>query len=415
MAAVVAGRSPAALLAGRAPTYVTLGDSIIANGYVDGSDYRKGSSDASFVEWGNFLSGARARCIGNFAVGGYTLEQIGATVDSAIALRPTVAFLNGGTNNPGVFATSRDLLREIFQRLTGAGIYVIFLSNPPRNSTSAAFQTYISDLNRWAHDWFWINGGGEFVDMFGALVVLGNNITQAWRTESTIDYIHPSNLGGYLGGKALAPVFPRLFPPNTAWLTTHKDDPFYGDSDNVTGNPLMTNNTSGGSAGTGITIVNSLPSGYSISRTNGSPTANVGIEDDPDGYGKRIYLECTFGAAGDKIIVQTSGQNFIGAGKLAAGDLYRFRHKIIVTSPINVRQISAYSTGTAGSTTGVLFSRSTNYAYPNETIDLTVQSPIFPATGATSLGMTFLELQSSGAGSCRATVGHVGVHKHVTP
>ncbi len=203
-----------------------------------GTDYY---SDAGYPRWGAALAGVKCSFL-NHGIGGDTTAQILARIATPLQARPDICIVNGGTNDlvQGV-ATSVTIanLTSIYNQLMAAGIYVIALTQFPRNASLAMMQKAVAYIN-FQRSFFYGSKFGEVCDIYGAL---GDTTTVAnnggYITNATSDGTHPASYGGYLSGTKLSPILSRLcakFP-----LTDSTTDTLATNTNSVQllDNPLM--------------------------------------------------------------------------------------------------------------------------------------------------------------------------------
>lgn len=222
------------------PTIAGLGDSITAN---NGG----GNKNAiGFLDWAAVLSRQRVSFDAslNFGVAGQTSAQILARVGAVVSAAPTFCTVLAGTNDTSLTAAQTIAnLDAIYAALQQAGIIVIAIPITPRSTGTTAQRLHMVQVNDWIRRRRFTLKNLHVLD---ATQIYGDS---AWtpRANYASDGLHPTVLGAYRIGKALAALITTLIPCEPAIAVNSLD--IFDATDNPRGN-LASNGILSGTAGT---------------------------------------------------------------------------------------------------------------------------------------------------------------------
>lgn len=398
-------------LATRQPTVVLFGDSITAQN-TSGTAADSQPQDYGFFTQAQALSGHRLTMLFNAGVASETTTQMLARMNvDVLAWRPGYMTFMGGTNDPaGETTTTISNLRQIFAKARLANIFVFAMSVLPRSTAGLAKQQDIQKINRWIADYWRATPGGVFVDAYDTIVNRSSAV-QGTITNTTHDFVHPSNLGAYLIGKLLATAIMAVVPAQQKLISSifeyRSSNPL---SDVVSGNGLFLTTTGG--------IVDSPLTGTGPSGWRMGPTAGgggvVSVVAAPDGVGNALKIAAT-GAADNDGVLAKYNTNLIGNG-LAVGDYYYFEALVRVVNPVNLKRIFSRIVMVGASDFMVwMQGGATQFPY-TEGFDMTIRTPVKRVpVGATSMIWNGLEATFSGAGSAEIYIWRAALRKYVDP
>jgi lysophospholipase L1-like esterase len=195
----------------------------------------------------------------DFGKSGDTFQMMYAAgrINPVIAAQADLTIVEGGSNNVAVddFATMRDAWLNIVKKLRGEGpTTVIVLPMPPRAGSvlTAAqvkaqqrFYNYQREFCLKYRGYLFCDYLGYWLDQTSATSVPLSGMVKA-------DNLHPTNIGAYYMGKALADLINPLLPTRPTAVLPNAD--IYDSTNNPTGNLLYSGATNYGLlAGTGGT------------------------------------------------------------------------------------------------------------------------------------------------------------------
>lgn len=173
-------------------------------------------------------------------IGGNTCAQMLARVATdVLAYNPDVCVVMGGCNDIAGGRTYAQIiadLEDIYDLLRADGIHIIATTSVPSISYATATQkTYFQDLATWVAAYVAAHPSDMTYIDTGSLYADANEHPQ---TGYTWDGVHPTALGGYTLGAAIATAIAGLAPARNLWLDA-------GDSRLINSNTAM-----GGAGGT---------------------------------------------------------------------------------------------------------------------------------------------------------------------
>lgn len=229
-----------------------LGDSITSNGtyIVSGNQFCEANG---YTTWMQILSRYRLRfpVENNFGVAGNSVAQMLARVGDVLAVHPDIVVVHGGTNDASGIAVSTTIagLAAIYDTFALAGIAVIAVPILGRASPNALTTTARKHAQQ-VNDWIRRQGEtrkGFYVADCG--LAFDDPATTDWQPRSnyTQDGIHPSPLGAFQIGNAVAAIINLLVPD---WrVATASATDIYDAAENPFGN-LIPNGMMSGTGGT---------------------------------------------------------------------------------------------------------------------------------------------------------------------
>ena len=250
----------------------------------------------SGIYWLRFLSHCRVRIPESYikAISGSTTAQIATTqVDNVLALtpRPTLCFINGGTNSFSVAATYAQVMQSAADiqgaaaRLRAAGVTPVIELDTPRTlaSWNADAQKCSIAYNRIMRGWCRDNGI-RCADTECVFLAAGGDPVAGYQTA---DGIHQVQTGALIRGKTLFDAVADLIEPYYPSGINHPLD-IYDAARNPGGNCIPGGNglmTGTGGANSGSGASGSIATGYTSSITSGTVTA-VGSKISPRADGR---------------------------------------------------------------------------------------------------------------------------------
>lgn len=323
-------------LIGSAPSLVPIGDSItgIGQGAIGPVPY---FGDNGFWATANMLAGHPFEITGIYYYPGEGMSVIVPAFQNVLALRPTATTIMAGTNDlssGAAFITAG--LTTMFEQAQSAGIYVFACGILPRPSDDESTRAIVLQVNRWCQDYWRVNTGGEYVDLFSS-VVDPTSLGQAWIAGTTRDNIHPSGSGAMLMGKVLAPRFAAL--GKAIELVSSPEDDFNVNpgSNQFVRNPLMIG--TGGTATSPVT--GSIATGWTCYVLGGSPTVVGSLVARADGYGYDQQLAITATTSSDSVrIYNNARSDNVGWPQ---GKMFTTEASVsVVGTPVNLKQFCLY-------------------------------------------------------------------------
>jgi lysophospholipase L1-like esterase len=194
-------------------TVALLGDSITAGNSIE-------RRNRGYWTWAEVLQGQLCDVVAYAGVGGNNCAQMLARVNAdVIAVDPDVCVVMGGTNDIAGGRTYAQIiadLEDIYDLLHAAGIHIIATTSVP--STSYATETqkqYFRDLATWVEDY--VDAHPSYMSFCdtGSLYADADEHPQAGYSW---DGVHPTALGAYTIGSALATAIAGVAPARNHWL-----------------------------------------------------------------------------------------------------------------------------------------------------------------------------------------------------
>lgn len=246
----------------RGNTVVVLGDSIALNGA--GTLINTNIQylyNLGWFHWMNEILGQRFNQIYNAGISGQTTTQILARVGSdVISKRPEYCIVIAGINDVQSSVTLPVIqanLREIYGKLTNAGIKVIALTtlssgNGAGQLDNASKKQVLFNLQRWIPQYARDTPGVMCIEWHKILM---DSTTGLSLTGYTLDGTHPNTLGGCRLGMYLASQLSNVVAPAEMLPASNAD------TDNKAVNPMMlgttgttSSETNTGNIATGVTF-----------------------------------------------------------------------------------------------------------------------------------------------------------------
>lgn len=388
-------------------TTILLGDSIFAQQTIE-TPVPLSTTNYGFIPWAIALSNSQWDIIRNAGIPSQTSAQILARVGTdVIAYSPTACEVMAGTNDSPAFTNTISNLRQIYQQLQNASIYVRAYTILPRPDLSTAGQGALLTVNNWIREYWRAqpSGAGECVDAF-AFAVNPLSTGMAWPVNWSADNVHPTSLGGFNIGQGCSYAFSKWNTPLQLPSSAADDVNVLSAASNLSANPLFQ-----GTAGTLGGFTGSVATNWGLTGNVSAITASLAAR--ADGFGNDQVLAIT--SAGAQFARLTSAFQSFGAGLLAIGSKYFVTAEInIAGSPSNLGSVLVQATSN-GQVAGTLQVYSTQYALNigSGGIKLKVRSPIVTIIS----GSTYL-LQIStnfvGAGSATVNIGRAALYSYPT-
>lgn len=243
--------------------------------------------------------------------------------------------------------------------------------------------------------------------------------TIAFKSGVSADGTHLLALGarmigvdGAPGAPSLSALLSTIIPPVQRLLVSGLETSTLTGGRQIAPNPLFLT-TTGGTLNAGMT--GAAPSGVTVKRISGAPTATVSVIDDPNGFGKAVQVAATFGAAGDNIAVEValpttglatgtkytaSGRVDVAAGSSNAAFPYAEIQMVNNGYTANVTRNDMYTAGAYGP------GPTTAYSLGLETDALTL-----PAFSTVDEFRTRIHLTATAAGSATYTIAQLGTFR----
>lgn len=217
----------------------------------------------------------------DFGTSGQTFQDMNtaARINPVIAAAADFTIVEGGSNNMAVddFATMRDEWLEIVKRLRGeCPTTVIAVPVPPRaGSVLTAEQIKTQQrLYNYQREFCLKYGGYLFCDYLGYWLDQTSTSSVPLAGMVKADNLHPTAIGAFYMGKALADLINPLLPPRPSALLSNAD--IYDATYNPTGNLIYTTtNNRGLLAGTGGTETANANLTYTGGGTGGGLAAGM--------------------------------------------------------------------------------------------------------------------------------------------
>jgi len=296
----------------------------------------------------------------DFGVSGDTFQLMNARINDVLAVQPDYVIVEGGSNNIAVdsYSVMRDAWIDIVTRLQGEGSTPIIMPMPPRAGsvlTAAQVATQQRFYN-YQREWAYKYRGYMFCDYLGYWLDQTSTSSVPLAGMVKADNLHPTNIGAYWMGKALADLYSPLSAPRPTQLVSNAD--IYDATNNPTGSLLFSGATNysllAGTGGTqtangGLTYAGGGSSaGSTFVRGTATSTCTVTLDkENPRTDAGR--------ASGERQIIQIAASSGGGAdevynfrftpaiGNVAAGDWYYGEAAIEVTgAPVNANALEFY-------------------------------------------------------------------------
>lgn len=276
-------------------TLAIIGDSFGA-GYLIPSNGLYSEAANCYITHALALSGRRMRIVGNYAVSGSGVSaNLGGTsmltqIDSAIASGARNLLCMGGINDAiydQTLQSVKDAWATILAKAAKANMRIWLCTQPTMNSANGSYtiarQAQCMEQNNYLRR---ITSKNVNVIDCAAAAVDPTSTTGNYVTNGARDNLHPSNVGAYYMGKAVATVWNLLAPARPTLLSSSADIYSYSSSStNILDNGLFLN---------GATTA----TGFSTAVTGGGLVTPT-LVTRSDGFGKDQVLTGTFAAAGD--------------------------------------------------------------------------------------------------------------------
>lgn len=241
-------------------TIVLLGDSITdyCGPKVSGDTFYYYNTNGYFP-WANMLLNQPFTQLYNAGIAGNTLTQILARIQSEVIIyHPGYCMILGGTQDVGQAESAADIISRLslaYYTLRKAGIQVIASTIPP----SSTFDETENAVRDTVNAWILAQPGIIAADMATAI----DDGAGAPIAGYTLDGTHPSGIGGYYMGVALAAaILPKIRQSDIMTMAAG--------SNIINTNPLMEGDSSG--LATGYTKSGSPdPTVAKVERTDGKP------------------------------------------------------------------------------------------------------------------------------------------------
>ena len=319
-----------------------------------------------YATWLRILLGQRFNLPveNDFGVSADTFQLMLARIGDVIAAAPDFCIVEGGSNNIAVdtYATMKAAWLAVVTPLRAANITVIVLPMPPRAGavlTANQIKTQQRFFN-YQREYCLNNRGFLFCDYMGYWLDQTSTSSVPLAGMVKTDNLHPTAIGAYYIGKALADLISPIIAPRPSALLSNAD--IYDATYNPTGNLLYS-----GTSNRGL-----------LAGTGGTETANAGLTYTGGGTGGGLATGATFlrGSAtstctvtltkenprtdagrssGERQIVQIAASTGGGADEVynlrlsptfadvASGDWYYGECSIEVTgAPVNVSALEFY-------------------------------------------------------------------------
>lgn len=296
----------------------------------------------------------------DFGVSGDKFQDMLARIVSVIAVNPDYVIVEGGSNNIAVdsFTTMRDAWLALITSLRAAGITPIILPMPPRAGavlTTAQIQQQQRFYN-YQREFCLNNRGYLFCDYLGYWLDQTSTSSVPLAGMVKADNLHPTAIGAYWMGKALADLITPLLPPRPSHVLSNAD--IYDATNNPTGNLLYSSGVNRGLlAGTGGTETananltyngTGLAAGMTVLRGTATSTCTVtNSKENPrvdtgrsSGERQIIQIAASTGGGADEVY----NLRFAPAlADVAAGDWYYGEvHIEVSVAPTNVLALEFY-------------------------------------------------------------------------
>lgn len=367
--------------------------------------------------WLNSLFGGGLYMAGITAVGGQTTTSILDQVAEAQSYLPTHAIVLAGINDVVAGTATATIianLETIYLSMISVGATVVALSVTPLGSAHAsdslANSVKILEINRWIRAFCANTQGMIYVDAYSAVVDPLSATAGDYKTDYSVDGIHPQPVGGKAIAAAIyAKLSPFLTVPSP--LVVSNADNYGTDSGSKSvwdSAPWV--NTSGGSVSGSVT--GDVMAGVTVTE-GGSGAIVCTIDARTDGRGYDQTMVFTPGAAADLAAIEGT----ITSARVTAGDTLQIAVEVTISGAAgaNLMGLYAYIKEVIGGASGFAYSQSnsTNEARSG-VVDGTytlVSPPLTIGAGFTALSWQ-VRATSAGAGTAATIkVGRISVIK----
>lgn len=349
--------------------------------------------DIGYLPWAQAFSGVDFDFVRNSGIAGDSTQvMLARTAADVLAHDSDVVIEMAGINGITTRTPEQMMADKIlyWEQITGQGRYVIALACPPNGVGTDPTITRLARLNALIADYWRGRADGEFVDWYPSLTDTTNAVAP-WKTSYATDSpaTHPTNLGAFWMGKALAPVLSRLFKRRNLVSSPRDTRQYDATSNNIVDNPLML-----GTAGTnGAGCSGSLASSW-LALCSGGVTAvhSKGLAN--SGIGEKQIATLTATASGYWMLYNGSIHT-----RAAIADLLDGSARIKVIGATNLNSLYLTISSSAGSIVWGRKSGGTQVVLPSDFELLTAttrKGPLF--AGTTSLQLN-IRAEFSAAGS----------------
>ncbi|MRW82891.1 hypothetical protein GJ698_02150 [Pseudoduganella sp. FT26W] len=252
------------------------------------------------IGWGGWMirfSNGAINLVGNFAVIGYTTEQILDTIPAVLASGAETVFVNGMTNdivNGWPISRSKAALSAIYKALRDAGRRVVMVTAPPLYKLTAVEGAKFVALNDWVREQARVFGC-RLVDIFS--IVADPVSATGWAKPGALlpDNTHLVQRTARACGRMAWSTVADLFQDRSVHAVSALDlKTLNPDGRNLLSNALMM-----GTTGTGLNIgtipANSVAAGMQVGTSAAGPTIVPSRVARADGYGFDQVMEVTGG------------------------------------------------------------------------------------------------------------------------
>lgn len=408
------GMAASAIKISQAPqddnTLAIIGDSFAA-GYLIPSNGLYSEAANCYVTYALALSGRRLRIVGNYAVSGSGVSaNLGGTsmltqIDSAIASGARHLLCMGGINDAiydQPLQSVKNAWKTILSKAALYGIKIWLCTQPTMNSANGSYtiarQAQCMEQNNFLRRIALKNV--TVIDCAAAAVdpasATGNYVANGSR-----DNLHPSNVGAYYMGKAVAAAWSALVPARPTLLSSVADAYSYSSaSSNILDNGLfLAGTTTATNFTTAITNTGAV-----------TPT----LVSRADGFGRDQVLTGTFSAAGDGFRLISSDYK----ARISDGDILYAEAEIACSSITNLSglqlQLILSHAGRDEISTSCYYDAAVDKVLP-EGYTAVLRTPEFTYDAAGFGALIYLlaavRVNGAGAGGATVKVGRMGIVK----
>lgn len=248
----------------------------------------------------------------NFAVGGYRVDQISATVDVALSANPKMIIESSITND---LAQAYDIdasiaAKQVYcEKIILHGVSLCLFIAPPQNSATATIISGLLKHREWAYAFAASNKNVYIVDSW-PIVVDPASSTLSCKSGYLFDQYHLDAdackiVGDYAANGELGNYIRRI-ASTQSWFSAYETPAAYAGSRQVLSNPGLLGSVAVSSPGcTGF-----APTGWSVSRNSGSPTAVLSVASGD--FGQDFVMDFAASASGDSILRQLNPSSDLG-------------------------------------------------------------------------------------------------------
>lgn len=390
---------------GRANTIVLLGDSITAGNSNEPSVIYTVSTGQ--FSWANSILGHPFDVVYNAGIGGQTSSQILARVDSDVISRnPSYCMylcgMNDGTTDSDT-ATLKNNISEIYEKLNNAGIYSFILTNTVAPATSAKNNQAIN-INSWMKTYFYNKPNVRIIDLFSAWI---NPTSTTFAVKSNVlrDAVHPSNVGGFLGGIKIASALSDFTSKYQKIASSADDYSINNKSLNILKNPLLLGTT--GTLQGGVT--GGVATSFKGYCGNGSVVASK--ETRADGFGDNQVYAIT--ATNSSCVARL--ESFTMGYLPLVGETVQYEAEVFIASgAVGLSRVQMYAFEVLSPICGDIGSGSTPHyglPIPTDGITITLKTPKYTYSANSVTPFVRIEAYFAGAGSATIKIGRVSCVK----